>query len=101
MYAGTEGFQSEMGPWSVLGSKALGTEPYIPDFDAFSSGGCRLMRIHAEAYRGALRMGKADKIVGVRAMRQLSQVCTVPAQSASSWGGLLLMANHTTSNQIE
>ena len=74
VYAGTEGFQSEMGPWSVLGSKALGTEPYIPDFDAFSTGGCRLMRIHAEAYRGALRMGKADKIVGVRAMRQLSQV---------------------------
>lgn len=74
VYAGSEGFQSEMGPWSVVGSKALGTEPYIPDFDAFSSGGCRLMRIHAEAYRGALRMGKADKIVGVRAMRQLSQV---------------------------
>ena len=79
VYAGTEGFQSEMGPWSVLGSKVLGIEPYIPDFDAFSSGGCRLMRIHAEAYRGALRMGKADKIVGVRAMRQLSQVraCSV------------------------
>ncbi len=75
VHAGTEGFQSEMGPWSVLGTKALGSEPYFPDFDAFSSGGCRLMRIHAEAYRSALRMGKADRIVGVRAMRQLSQVC--------------------------
>ena len=74
VHAGTEGFQSEMGPWSVLGSKSLGTEPYVPDFDAFASGGCRLMRIHEDAYRGALRMGKADKIVGVRAMRQLSQV---------------------------
>ena len=74
VHAGTEGFQSEMGPWSVLGSKSLGTEPYVPDFDAFAAGGCRLMRIHEDAYRGALRMGKADKIVGVRAMRQLSQV---------------------------
>ena len=74
VHAGTEGFQSEMGPWSVLGSKSLGTDPYVPDFDAFASGGCRLMRIHEDAYRGALRMGKADKIVGVRAMRQLSQV---------------------------
>ena len=80
VYAGEEGFQSEMGPWSVLGTKALGSEPYIPDFDAFSSGGCRLMRIHADAYSGALRMGKADKIVGVRAMRQLSQVGVALAQ---------------------
>ena len=65
-------FRARWGPWSVLGSKSLGTDPYVPDFDAFASGGCRLMRIHADAYRGALRMGKADKIVGVRAMRQLS-----------------------------
>ena len=83
VYAGTEGFQSEMGPWSVLGSKSLGTDPYVPDFDAFASGGCRLMRIHADAYRGALRMGKADKIVGVRAMRQLSQVL----RCSSRWPG--------------
>ena len=92
VHAGTEGFQSEMGPWSVLGTKALGSEPYFPDFDAFSSGGCRLMRIHAEAYRSALRMGKADRIVGVRAMRQLSQVyapdcCTqlqIPEQASGN-----------------
>ena len=83
VHAGTEGFQSEMGPWSVLGSKSLGTEPYVPDFDAYASGGCRLMRIHEDAYRGALRMGKADKIVGVRAMRQLSQV----RRWSSHWSG--------------
>ena len=87
VYAGTEGFQSEMGPWSVLGSKSLGTDPYVPDFDAFASGGCRLMRIHEDAYRGALRMGKADKIVGVRAMRQLSQV-----RRCSSHAGLVASA---------
>ena len=32
--AGSERFQSEMGPWSFLGGKALGADPYIPDFDA-------------------------------------------------------------------
>ena len=35
VYDGPEGFQSEMGPCSMLGTKALGSEPYIPDFDAF------------------------------------------------------------------
>jgi metal transporter CNNM len=74
--AGSEGFQSEMGPWSFLGSKALVGETYVPDFDACAPGGCRLLRIHADAYRAALRMGKAEKIVGARAMRQ---VC---------WGGV-------------
>ena len=72
--AGSEGFQSEMGPWSFLGSKALCSEAYVPDFDACAPGGCRLLRIHADAYRAALRMGKAENIVGARAMRQ---VCTL------------------------
>lgn len=72
--AGSEGFLSELGPWSVLGQKALGSEEYIPDFDARATGGCRMLRIHADAYRAALRMGKTDQIVGVRAMRQLTQV---------------------------
>ncbi len=74
MRAGSEGFQSEMGPWSVMGTKALGAAPYIPDFDARATGGCRILRIHADAYKSALRVGKADQIVGVRAMRHMSQV---------------------------
>jgi hypothetical protein len=63
-----------MGPWSVLGTKALGAKPYIPDFDAKAAGGCRFLRIHADAYKTALRAGKVDQIVGVRAMRHISQV---------------------------
>ncbi|KAK9909389.1 hypothetical protein WJX75_001507 [Coccomyxa subellipsoidea] len=73
VYAGSERFLSELGPWSVLGQKALAAEEYVPDFDARATGGCRMLRIHKEAYQAALRMGKTDQIVGVRAMRQLTQ----------------------------
>ena len=78
--AGTEGFQSEQGPWSYLGAKALRgggkAGPYVPDFDAVTTGSCRLLRVTADAYAAALRMGRAaegraaDHIVGVRAVKQ-------------------------------
>jgi hypothetical protein len=78
--AGSEGFLSEMGPWSFLGAKALSAaEPYVPDFDAKAPGGCRLLRIHADAYSAALRMGKAENIVGARAIRQARAVYCAPA----------------------
>lgn len=32
--AGSEGFELEMGPWSVLGNKALSSDAYVPDFSA-------------------------------------------------------------------
>ena len=35
-------------------------------------GGCRLLRIHADAYSAALRMGKAENLVGARAIRQVT-----------------------------
>ena len=34
MHAGSDGFELEMGPWSVLGNKALSTKGYKPDFSA-------------------------------------------------------------------
>lgn len=77
VYAGSERFFSELGPWSVLGQKALAAEEYVPDFDARATGGCRMLRIHKDAYQAALRMGKTDQIVGVRAMRQLTQVGSI------------------------
>ena len=89
--AGTEGFQSEQGPWSYLGAKALRgggkAGPYVPDFDAVTTGSCRLLRVTADAYAAALRMGRAaegraaDHIVGVRAVKQachLHQPCPQP-----------------------
>ena len=89
--AGTEGFQSEQGPWSYLGAKALRgggkAGPYVPDFDAVTTGSCRLLRVTADAYAAALRMGRAaegraaDHIVGVRAVKQVChkfQPCPQP-----------------------
>ncbi|CAL8467383.1 g6920 [Coccomyxa elongata] len=84
VHAGEERFLSELGPWSVLGQKALGVDEYIPDFDARATGGCRMLRIHADAYRLALRMGKTDQIVGVRAMRQLTQALDYKPQQVRS-----------------
>ncbi|EIE24396.1 DUF21-domain-containing protein [Coccomyxa subellipsoidea C-169] len=83
VYAGSERFFSELGPWSVLGQKALAAEEYVPDFDARATGGCRMLRIHKDAYQAALRMGKTDQIVGVRAMRQLTQVGPLSTRCSS------------------
>ena len=94
--AGTEGFQSEQGPWSYLGAKALGgggkAGAYVPDFDAVTAGSCRLLRITADAYAAALRMGRAaegraaDQIVGVRAVKQARnavELCGAPSTCAA------------------
>lgn len=72
--AGSEGFESDLGAWTYLGTKALGSRPYTPDFDAhmMAAGGCRVLRIKAEAFHAALRMAKADEIMGARAMKQVS-----------------------------
>lgn len=72
MKAGSEGFPSDLGAWTYLGTKALGQKPYTPDFDAemVPGGPCRVLRIKAEAYHAALRMAKADEIMGARAMKQ-------------------------------
>ncbi len=94
--AGTEGFQSEQGPWSYLGAKALRgggkAGPYVPDFDAVTAGSCRLLRVTADAYAAALRMGRAaegraaDQIVGVRAVQQARRPAAPapPADPAAS-----------------
>jgi len=71
--AGSEGFESELGPWSHLGAKALAAtaeEPYVPDFDAVALPPCRVLRIHADAYRVALRVGEANAVAAGRAVRQ-------------------------------
>lgn len=44
----------ELGPWSVLGQKALSTASYVPDFDAVALPPCRLLRIPQSAYGAAL-----------------------------------------------
>lgn len=43
---GAEGFELEMGPWGVMGNRALSVEPYVPDFDAVAIPPYRLLKIH-------------------------------------------------------
>lgn len=83
--AGSEGFESELGPWSHLGAKALSAsaeEPYVPDFDTVALPPCRVLRIHADAYRVALRVGEANAVAAGRAVRRaLSETAAQRAQS--------------------
>jgi metal transporter CNNM len=56
--AGSDNFESEIGPWCYLGQKALSSESdndYVPDFRAYSkSGPIRLLRIRRSDYISAL-----------------------------------------------
>lgn len=72
--AGSEGFESDLGAWTYLGTKALGQKPYTPDFDAdmVPTAVCRVLRIRADAFHSALRMAKADQILGTLAMKALA-----------------------------
>lgn len=54
--AGGEEFQLELGPWSILGNKALSQEGYTPDFCAYPVGSCRLVRISKVQYDAALNI---------------------------------------------
>ena len=72
--AGTEGFESELGPWSVLAPKTLtpdsASPPYVPDFDASLLPPARVVRVSAAAYRAALAVGDASAVAAGRAVRQ-------------------------------
>ena len=67
--AGTEGFESDLGPWSVLAAKALYDPAYVPDFDAVVYAPARVLRIDAAAYRAALAVGDASAVAAGRAVR--------------------------------
>jgi hypothetical protein len=53
-----------MGPWSVLGNRALASKEYTPDFDAVALPPCRMLRIHRAAYRAALEATTLDPVMG-------------------------------------
>ncbi|CAD7701894.1 unnamed protein product, partial [Ostreobium quekettii] len=56
--AGSEEFPSELGPWAILGLKALTDKEYCPDFTAVSSGPCRILRLSREHYLKAQKLGE-------------------------------------------
>lgn len=70
VHTSAEGFSFELGPWSVLGNKALSDDAFVADFDAVAIPPCRLLRITRASYRVALRAARVDTIVGARSLRR-------------------------------
>ncbi len=62
--AGAEGFELDLGPWSVLGNRSLSVDSYVPDFDAVAQPPCRMLRIRRAAYRAALEATTLDPVLG-------------------------------------
>ncbi|BDA50022.1 Metal transporter CNNM4 [Coccomyxa sp. Obi] len=61
---GAECFELDLGPWSVLGNRALSVDDYVPDFDAIAQPPCRMLRIRRAAYRAALEACTLDPVLG-------------------------------------
>jgi hypothetical protein len=64
----------ELGPWSVLGQKALSTKKYVPDFDAVALPPCRLLRIPQSAYGPALDSTRLPPIAPFNVSFTISRV---------------------------
>ncbi|GJQ14148.1 hypothetical protein GpartN1_g5939.t1 [Galdieria partita] len=61
--AGSEGFVSEVGPWTLLGIRALLDEIYAPDFTAeILEYPLRVIKIHRRWYRQALKRSSESSI---------------------------------------
>jgi metal transporter CNNM len=73
IFAGSEDFESELGPWSYIGQNALITDPYVPDFRAYSCGGTRVLKIARADYKAALASA-AVKAMGAGAKKRVQLV---------------------------
>lgn len=62
--AGQEGFELEVGPWSVLGNRSLTHGDYQPDFDAVALPPFRLLRIRRADYNAAVQATTLDPHIG-------------------------------------
>lgn len=62
MSTGVEGFELELGPWSVLGNKALSTTSYIPDFTAVRLTSMQLVILLISPVCLCLTLGEANEI---------------------------------------
>ena len=64
--AGSDDFESELGPWCYLGQKALTADPFTPDFKASPQGACRLLYIRRGDYKDAMRAAQVEAMSGSR-----------------------------------
>lgn len=60
----SEHFNFEMGPWSVLGNKALTQDTYVPDFVAVAMAPCRILTLEKAAYQRAVQQVKIGLVLG-------------------------------------
>lgn len=70
VHTSAEGFSFELGPWSILGNKALSHDSFIADFDAVAIAPCRILRVTRASFKVALRAARVDAIVGARSFRR-------------------------------
>ena len=79
VYAGSDEFVSELGPWCYIGQKALVCEPFIPDFRATPQGSCRLLYIRRGDYKSAMRAAQVEAMRGSRTVTSSKQGASSPS----------------------
>lgn len=67
---GKEEFAFELGPWSILGNRALVDPEYVPDFDAVVIPPCRILRIERPSYLAALRATQLSVVLEGHTVRR-------------------------------
>ena len=83
IFAGSEDFESEVGPFSYVGQSALVKDLYVPDFRAYTSAGCRVIKISRADYKAALATS-AVKAMGAGAKKRATKVGSQPSFSEKS-----------------
>lgn len=68
VHAGSDDFESELGPWCYVGQKALTADPFVPDFRAHSHGSVRLLKIRRGDYKAAMRAAQVEAMSGSRSV---------------------------------
>ena len=66
VHAGSDDFESELGPWCTIGAKALTADPFVPDFRACPQGAVRLLKIRRGDYKAAMRAAQVEAMSGAR-----------------------------------
>ncbi|WPT17810.1 Metal transporter CNNM2 [Picochlorum sp. SENEW3] len=87
VHTSSEGFSFVLGPWSVLGNRALSQESYIPDFDAIAVPPCRILKIEKAAYKQALQSCKFSFVLEGRTLKRQIQAAAQTATEDQGQSG--------------
>lgn len=87
VYAGSDAFESELGPWCYIGQKALTTDPFLPDFKACPQGAVRLLKIRRGDYKSAMRAAQVEAMSGSRVGSANGRNSAAAAGTEEGWAG--------------